>query len=89
MLNNPVQFHSLYEATRQQLKKEEMQREEERAVVEAKKEQNQTLTVEHFDDISLFLINFAEKMYPCSEYINRPNSTREILTQVANGQLTP
>ena len=41
----------------------------------------------NFDDLSLFLINFAEKKYPCAEYINKPVNTQETLKKVAKNEL--
>ena len=55
--------------------------------LKSKKPNSPKLTVNNFDDLSLFLINFAEKKYPCTEYIDKPVNAREILTKVAKNEL--
>ena len=44
--------------------------------------------MENIDDLTLFLINFAEKKYPCATYLNKPLNARDIMTNLAQGDIT-
>ena len=55
---------------------------------EIQKSKVSSLKVENIDDLTLFLINFAEKRYPCASYIDKPNNARDIMTKLAQGNIT-
>ena len=40
--------------------------------------------MQHFSDTLLFLINFAERQFKCSSYIDKPRNTKDILLQVTD-----
>ena len=42
------------------------------------------ISVKDFSDIHLFLINFADKLYGCSKYLNSPKDTKQILCAVGD-----
>lgn len=42
------------------------------------------ISVKDFSDTHLFLINFADKLYGCSKYLNTPKDTKKILCAVSD-----
>ena len=40
--------------------------------------------MQHFSDTHLFMINFAERQYKCSQYRDKPKVTSDILTEVTD-----
>lgn len=81
MITKPSEFYKHYQYAIEISRAEG----EKKTKQQSKKDEEKPLVpLTDFSDTHLFMINFVERQYKCSKYIDQPKNTKEVLRDVNN-----